>query len=154
MSCTAKAIIHSPGEGQKNDGLGFTRWFRITPDDTDGRFAVFEEEVPEGAGPPLHIHKTEDEQFTVLSGRVKFHCNGEEVSAGPGTTVLIPAGARHAFIGVGPGPSRILVMLTPGRGEGLFREAAAEGLSPQSDMARITEVAARYDVEFVGPPLH
>ncbi|MEM9357193.1 MAG: cupin domain-containing protein [Pseudomonadota bacterium] len=146
-------MVHGSREGQENTGLGFKRWFRITPEDTHGRFAVFEEEVPEGAGPPLHVHKTEDEQFTVLSGSLKFHCNGDELVVGPGTTVLIPAGARHAFKGVGPGSSTILVMLTPGHGEGLFRDVAREKLDPHTDMARITEIAAEYGVEFVGPPL-
>ncbi len=153
MKQYAKPIIHGPGSGEHNDGFGFNRWFRITPKDTDGKFAVFEEEIPEGAGPPIHVHKTEFELFIVLDGRMKFHCDGVEEVAEPGTTVLIPPGARHAFRGMGPGTSRVLIMLAPGRGEGLFRDLASAELLPPTDMDAINEIAACYDVEFVGPPL-
>lgn len=146
-------IIHGAGEGEPNAAFGLRRWFRITAADTAGAFAIFEEEIPAGAGPPLHIHHEEREVFTVLSGRVKFHCDGREAELGAGSTVMIPAGARHAFRGVGPGPSRVLVMLSPGRGEGFFREVEAEGLRPGADKARIDEIAKRYALEFVGPPL-
>lgn len=146
-------IVNAPATGEANSVFGFKRYFRITPQDTDGAFCVFEEEVEEGAGPPLHIHHTEREMFTVLSGSVKFHCDGTEAVAGAGTTALIPAGARHAFKGIGPGTSRVLVMLSPGHGEGFFREVAKEGLSPKDDVDRVNEIAAKYNVEFVGAPI-
>ena len=146
-------IVHGPGEGEPNGAFGLRRWFRITAADTGGAFCLFEEEIPEGAGPPLHIHHEERETFAVLSGQVRFHCEGREAVLGPGSTVMIPAGARHAFRGVGPGVSRVLVMLSPGRGEGFFRAVEAEGLRPGADMARIEEIAKRFALEFVGPPL-
>ncbi|MEM7547199.1 MAG: cupin domain-containing protein [Pseudomonadota bacterium] len=146
-------IVHGPSEGEPNSAFGLQRWFRVTPEMTGGAFCVFEEVIPEGEGPPLHIHYEEHELFTVLSGSVKFHCEGEEAVAGPGFTILIPPGARHAFRGVGPGPSRVSVMLSPGRGEGFFRDVEAEGLSSQKDFPRIKEIAKGYAVEFVGPPL-
>ena len=114
---------------------------------------MFEEEIEEGAGPPLHIHHAEHEVFTVLSGSVKFHCDGMEAVAEAGTTALIPPGARHAFKGIGPGTSRVLVMLSPGQGEGFFRDVEKERLSPKDGMGRVNEIAAKYSVEFVGPPL-
>lgn len=146
-------IVNAPATGEPNSVFGFKRYFRITPQDTNGAFCVFEEEIEEGAGPPLHIHHTEHEMFTVLSGSVKFHCDGTEAVAEAGTTALIPPGARHAFKGIGPGTSRVLVMLSPGRGEGFFREVAKQGLSPKDDVDRVNEIAAKYSVEFVGPPL-
>jgi quercetin dioxygenase-like cupin family protein len=125
-------IVNAPGTGEANGVFGFKRYFRITPEDTGGAFCVFEEEVEEGTGPPLHIHHTEHEMFTVLSGSVKFHCDGTEAVAPPGTTALIPAGARHAFKGILPGTSRVLVMLSPGARRRLLprgreRGAVAEG---------------------------
>ena len=145
--------VHGPGEGEPNAAFGLRRWFRVTPEMTGGAFCVFEEIIPEGEGPPLHIHHEEHEVFTVLSGAVKFHCEGEEAVAGPGFTIMIPPGARHAFRGVGPGASRVSVMLSPGRGEGFFRDVEAENLHPPADMPRIKEIAERYALEFVGPPI-
>ncbi|KIT17329.1 hypothetical protein [Jannaschia aquimarina] len=60
--------------------------------------------------------------------------------------------ATHAIVH-GPGEARVLIMLPPGKGVGFFRDVAAEGLSPGSDMSRINEIAATYGVEFVGPPI-
>lgn len=146
-------IVNAPATGEANSVFGFTRYFRIRPEDTGGAFCVFEEEVEEGAGPPLHIHHNQHEMFTVLSGSVKFHCDGTEAVAEAGTTALIPPGARHAFKGIGPGTSRVLVMLSPGYGEGFFREAEKEGLSSKDSADRVNELAAKYGVEFVGPPI-
>ncbi|QIE54042.1 cupin domain-containing protein [Pikeienuella piscinae] len=153
MSVSLAPVVHGPGAGEENRAFGLRRWFRIPAAAVGGAFSVFEEEIPEGAGPPLHIHHDAREFFVVTEGRVRFHCEGEEVEAGPGFTVLIPAGARHTFRGLGPGTSRALITLTPGAGEGLFRDVAAEALSPERDMPRILELAARYKLEFVGPPL-
>ncbi|WP_456620520.1 cupin domain-containing protein [Bradyrhizobium sp. P5_C12] len=146
-------IVNALATGEANSVFGFKRYFRITPEDTGGAFCVFEEEIEEGDGPPLHIHYDAHEMFTVLSGSVKFHCDGTEAMAGPGTTALIPPGARHAFKGIGPGTSRVLVMLSPGYGEGFFRAVAKEGLSTQDGTDRVNELAAKYGVEFVGPPI-
>ena len=44
-------------------------------------------------------------------------------------------------------------MLSPGKGEGFFRDVDAAGLTPPDDMDKIKEIAARYDIEFVGPPI-
>ncbi len=124
---------------------------RLAP--SGGAFALFEEEIPEGAGPPLDIHETERELCTVLSGRVRFACDGVEAEAGPGRSVLIPPVAPHAFKGLGPGPARVLILLSPGHGAGFFCAVEAEGLGPGSDPARLAEIAARYGIAVVGPPL-
>lgn len=149
----AGALVHGSGEGEANAAFGLRRWFRITPEETGGTFAVFEEEIPEGAGPPLHIHHDAQELFVVLEGAVLFECEGRRAEAGPGASVLIPQHAKHSFKGIGPGTSRALVTLTPGRGIGFFKAVEAEGLDPATDMDRIGELANEYALEFAGPPL-
>ena len=146
-------IVSSPGAGEPNHAFGLMRRFKVTAEQVGGALCVFEEEIPEGAGPPLHIHHREHELFAVLEGRVRFRCGETEAETEPGATVLIPPGAPHAFRGLGPGVARVLITLTPGRGGDFFRDVEREGLSPPADMARIAEIAARYDLEFVGPPL-
>lgn len=150
---TLQPVVHAQGEGEPNRAFGLTRWFRITPESVDGAFSVFEEIIPEGEGPPLHIHHVEHELFTVLAGSVKFHCEGEEAVVGAGATVLIPPGARHAFRGMGPGDARVTVMLTPGRGADFFKDVEKENLNPAEHFDRIKEIASDYALEFVGPPI-
>ncbi len=144
-----QAIIHGPGEGKANSAFGFDRYLRVMPEDTGGTFSVFEEGVPAGHGPPLHIHHDAQELFVVLSGRVRFLCSGREAEAGPGTTVLIPQHAEHTFKALED--SRVLITLTPGRCIGFFD--VAEGLDPATDAARIAELAAEFDMEITGAPL-
>lgn len=146
-----QAVIHGLGEGEANGAFGLRRWFRVTPEHTGGTFTVFEEDVPEGHGPPLHIHHDAQELFVVLSGRVRFRCSDREAEAASGATVLIPQGAEHAFKALED--SRVLVTLTPGGEIDFFRRVEAEGLKPPQDMARITEIARDYHLEFTGPPL-
>lgn len=148
-----QAVVHDAGEGEENRAFGIARRLRIMPEDTGGTFAAWVEEIPEGVGPPLHIHHDAQELFCVLEGRVRFRCSGREAEVGPGGTVLIPQHAEHTFKGIGPGTSRALVTLTPGRGVGMFSEIEAAGLTPERDMDRIVEIARDYDLELVGPPI-
>jgi mannose-6-phosphate isomerase-like protein (cupin superfamily) len=146
-----QAVVHQAGEGEENRAFGYARRIRLTPEETGGTFSVFEEQVPEGVGPPLHVHHDAQELFIVLEGRVLFRCSGRNAEVGVGGTVLIPRGAEHTFKALSA--ARLLVQLVPGRGVGFFREVEAQGLSPERDMDRITTIARDYELEFVGPPL-
>lgn len=146
-----QAIVHQPGEGRPNMAFGMAHWIQVTPEDTGGTFAAWIDEVPEGVGPPMHIHHDAQEFFLVMEGRVRFRCSGREVEIGPGATVLVPQHAEHTYKVLGPGPARMLVTITPGRFVGFF--TATEGLDAAKDMDRIREIARDYDLEFTGPPL-
>jgi mannose-6-phosphate isomerase-like protein (cupin superfamily) len=148
-----QAVIHGAGEGEVNRAFGLPRRILVTPEQTGGTFSAWIDEVPEGAGPPLHVHHDAQEFFCVLEGRVLFRCSGRNAELGPGGTVLIPQRAEHTYKALGPGTTRMLVTITPGRFIGFFRDVEKEGLSPERDMDRITKVARDYDLEFVGPPL-
>jgi uncharacterized cupin superfamily protein len=58
--------------------------------------------VSPGAGPPMHLHHLQDEQFTVRQGRLGYRRLGEaERFAGPGESVLFRAGEAHRFWNAG-----------------------------------------------------
>ena len=44
-----------------------------------------------------HVHEAEDDAFYILEGELTFTLAGDEVSAGPGTFVLVPPGVEHGF---------------------------------------------------------
>lgn len=148
-----KATVRPPGSGERNGAFGLPRAFKVESQDCDGAFAVFLEEVPPNAGPPMHIHHREHETFVVLEGNIRFHCEGDESVLGPAGVICIPPGARHTFKNAGDTTARCVVTLTPGGGEGFFKAVEAEGLVPPDDMPRIVEIAAEFGLEFVGPPL-
>lgn len=59
-------------------------------------------EVKPGAGPPMHVHYTQDESFHVTAGKLGYQTLGEEKKyAGPGETVLFKAGVPHKFWNAG-----------------------------------------------------
>lgn len=144
--------VHTPaGGGVPNDAFGLPRRFHVQGDASIP--SVWEEDVAEGVGPPRHVHTTAAELFVVLRGRVLFEADGTAFEAGQGDTVMIPMGTVHAFKGLAPDGSVVLITLSPGGADGLFRDATALGVGPHSDPDDIAALGARYDVTFVGPPL-
>lgn len=121
--------------------------------ETDGRMSITDSTTDPGIGPPRHIHHAEDEAFVVLTGEIEFWTPAGRLRRGPGGTAFIPRGTEHTFRVTSPVPSRHLVILTPGGFEGFFAEMARGGYRIPGDMAEIAAVAARYALEFTGPPL-
>ena len=46
--------------------------------------------------PPLHVH-SEDEQLSVLEGRLRVYAGGREVELGPGESWVAPGGVPHTY---------------------------------------------------------
>lgn len=152
MTDSLKAIVTNPGGGARNSAFGLPRRFLVTSEQSNGAFCTFEEDVPPGAGPPLHIHMKEHELFYVMSGVIKFRCEDEVLEITAGGTIVIPPGARHTFKNIGDAPAKIVVTLTPGGGDGFFFAVEEQGLG-RADQAAIDKLAEQYNLKFVGPPL-
>jgi quercetin dioxygenase-like cupin family protein len=50
-----------------------------------------------GAHVPEHHHEHHDEVFDVVRGEGTFWLDGEAIPFGPGMTIVVPAGTRHAL---------------------------------------------------------
>lgn len=59
--------------------------------------SFFVVDAREGRGPGPHRHPYE-ETFVILSGSATFTVEGEEIEAGAGTILVVPAGAVHGFV--------------------------------------------------------
>jgi quercetin dioxygenase-like cupin family protein len=70
---------------------------------------VFEQLLPEGASPPLHVHDSLDDSFYALDGRIVFRRADELFLAPAGSWVSVPKGTPHTFR-VMAGPARILLV--------------------------------------------
>lgn len=135
------------------DWLGTRYKTILSPEETGGAMSIVDSVSPPGSGPPRHIHHDADEAFVTLSGDVEFWLEGARFHSGPGQSVFVPRGADHTFRIVSDVPSRHLIILTPGGFEGFFKDMADGRFAIPGDMARIVEIAARYQLEFTGPPL-
>jgi len=151
---TLKPLIVSPGEARVYDQLaGEKITILLSAQDTGGSLAIFIDEVPPAAGPPLHIHRSEDETFYILEGELEMQVNDERFTASAGASVFLPKGIPHTFSNSGTQTARALVMLTPGGLEGFFAEVEPLVTQAEPDMAAIMAVGSKYDIEIVGPPL-
>jgi mannose-6-phosphate isomerase-like protein (cupin superfamily) len=63
---------------------------------------------------PLHVHHSDDEAWYVLEGVLRVRVGDELWEAGPGSAVLAPKGAPHAYGNARRGqPARYLLVMTP-----------------------------------------
>jgi mannose-6-phosphate isomerase-like protein (cupin superfamily) len=70
---------------------------------------------------PFHVHDLDDECWYVLEGTLGFRVGDEELEAGTGDAVFVPAGTPHAYWNAGDGPARYLLVV-PRRIADLLRE--------------------------------
>ncbi len=74
---------------------------------------------PQGAAPPLHVHRDADETFYVLEGNVTFYAGGAEIAATASDFVFVRRGSPHTFL-VRSEQARMLVTFGPAGVEGFF----------------------------------
>jgi len=96
-------------------------------------------------GPPLHVHHSDDEAWHVLDGALRFHFTNHSIDAGPGATVMAPAGVAHTYGNPGPGDVRYLIISTR-RVFALIEALHVEGLSTDEMAAIFRE----HDSEVLG----
>lgn len=68
-----------------------------TGEQTQGRYSVVEQWMPEGSGPPPHVHPYEDETFWVMEGEMTVEVGGKTLVLGPGTMGHVPRNTVHSF---------------------------------------------------------
>jgi quercetin dioxygenase-like cupin family protein len=152
-------IAFGPGEGEARWGFGTLATLKATSETTNGRVFVIEHLAPRGAGSPLHVHTREDEWFYVLEGELTFWVGGQVVDAPAGSFVYGPRGVPHTFV-VASEQARFLLVTEPAAFDAFFRAASepAERLeippapTEPPDIAGLSELAASYGVEILGPP--
>jgi mannose-6-phosphate isomerase-like protein (cupin superfamily) len=130
----------------------------VSGEETDGRYALVENLVPEGDMPPLHVHHEEDEVFHVLEGEVTLFLPRTEVLLGSGETFRAPRGVPHTYRVESP-LARLLVFCAPARFDAFVRAfaepAPAEELPPRGrelDLDLMAAEAAKQGIELLGPP--
>lgn len=153
------------GSNQANNLWFLNTWVTIRVSGSDGQdgISILEHRAPHGDSPPLHIHHTEDEIFHVLEGEFLFKIGEQEHRLGPGEILLAPKGIPHQYL-VESVQGHWLTVTVPGDFERFVRVIArpAEQLelpepagAPSAEAVQLlTETAAQYGIEIVGPPLH
>ena len=130
-----------PGEGK---ALPVPRHLiKATKEDTGGAYSLLEVVIA-GDGPPQHIHKAEEEAFYVLEGEVNIKIGEQTIRGTVGSFVLIPRGTVHTFWNAGPTHAKLLAIFSPPGFEQFFFDDVGD---------EEIDVAEKYNLEVVGPPL-
>jgi quercetin dioxygenase-like cupin family protein len=88
-------IIENPVTGERMR-------FLEASDVTGGEYTLIELTLePHGFVAMAHMHPYQTETFEIESGTLAFKLDGEEIVAGPGESVTVPAGSAHKFWNAG-----------------------------------------------------
>jgi mannose-6-phosphate isomerase-like protein (cupin superfamily) len=90
----------------------------------------------------LHLHRSDDEAWIVLSGRLGFQIDGERREVPAGESILATRGTRHSYWNATSEPARYLLVMTPR----IHRLIEALHAGERSDFAAIFE---QYDSELL-----
>lgn len=124
--------------------------------------AIIEHKLPFGYAPPLHVHKTQDEFFHILRGRIRFEVGGNIFVAQAGDILTAPKGVPHRFI-VDSEDGAHGFSITQGSDFESFVTESSEALIMEvrgalpaptaKDLERVAEAAANSNIDLLGPPL-
>ena len=111
--------------------------------------AMGTQQIPVGAGIPIHRHLQMDEAFYVIEGSGVSVLNDERHPIGKGASIFIPKNAWHGFENA---DSELFLLWTvaPSGLERFFREIAARPGVPAAQRTKeeLNEIARRYGTEF------
>ncbi len=124
-------------------------FIKVDPVHGSSNLALGTQQVPIGAGIPIHRHFEMDEAFYVLEGIGTFMLNDRPYAFEKGGTIFIPKNAWHGFAN----PEHELLLLwivTPTGLDGLFRETCNPPGVPRKQLTKdqVNEIARKYGTEF------
>jgi quercetin dioxygenase-like cupin family protein len=127
-------------------------------EDTGGTFGLVEASLYRGFGPPLHVHRREDEALYVIEGEIRFRLGEDEFVRGPGSWVWGPRDVPHTFK-VESDDARALILVSPGGFERMFEiggvpvsdspQPPAQEYNPEHAVA----ISKQFGFDVVGPQL-
>lgn len=123
--------------------LGDIVFLKVTAEETNGKYSVWEIKAAPQSGPPPHYHTNLDEGFYVLEGRFSFKYNENIVNAYAGSFVHVPRGAVHTYKNTGSDIGKLLVTGIPAGFENLFKELGI----PIADEQSFTPPSDPYDID-------
>ena len=148
-SSTAHLTVVPPNGPDDTMVPGLTATTRLSAAQT-GSISIVEHVFSPGVLVPPHRHTREDEISYVIDGVIGFRSDGHEVSLAAGGYIVKPRGELHSMWNAGPGPARMLEIISPAGFEDYFVELAAAvavaGGLPSPEIR--TAIADRYGLTF------
>lgn len=150
-----------PGDGQHLHFLNHLATIKVAAGSSTSGMNAVEFTAPRGFGPPLHIHREEDELMYVLDGDVRVDLGETSQVVSAGGVVSLPHGIPHVFQVL----SETARMLTVAAGRSTapsfdrFVAELGDPIDPQDlpapiaiDPGRVGAIGAAHGIEILGPP--
>ena len=146
---TSDPVLKLPGCGENLGAIGLGIYVRLTGDDTNGAYSLFEYVVPPGlGGPPTHIHTLQDELFICTAGKVTVELDFVERTMTPGSSMMLPRGVPHMFYNPFEEETRIVAVVSPGGLEKYYKELSEMPPGPR-DMTKVADIMSRHGLSLV-----
>jgi quercetin dioxygenase-like cupin family protein len=146
---TAQGYVLGPAEGEhliRNKG---SILIKVDPTRGSEYLALGTQQVPLGAGIPVHQHTQSDEVFYVVEGNGTLILNDANLPVEKGATAFVPKGAWHGFQNPGAELLLLWIVAPPGL-EAFFREVASPPDVPPKSLTRdqLNEIAGRHGMRY------
>lgn len=151
-TATRPYLLAKPDEGRLPAGT--PHLFKAQAAETGGRFDFMTASYAPMTGPPLHLHREQDDSFYVLEGILTVKVGDDVFDIETGDFLCIPPGTPHSFDNLHNGGRAVLALnvMTPGGFFPMFDEMGRQEDGP--DLAeRMSQVTEKYGTVILGPPL-
>ncbi|MBI1879197.1 MAG: cupin domain-containing protein [Chloroflexi bacterium] len=139
-------------EGQAVWFLGIPTFIKATGEQTGEAFGLIEQVVPVGFESPYHVHHTEEEIFFILEGELTFISGERRMTRTAGSYTFLPRDIPHGFKVIGDKPARFFILTTPaGFEQFVIDMSKPEPPAGPPDMDKLMSLAAKYNIEILGP---
>ena len=124
-------------------------FIKVDPVSGSSNLAMGMQQLPVGAGIPVHRHLHMEEAFYVLEGRGTFILNDVPHPCERGGTIFIPKNMWHGFANPDEELVLLWIMAPPGL-DGFFRETCNPPGEPRRELTREQRdaIARKYGTEF------
>jgi mannose-6-phosphate isomerase-like protein (cupin superfamily) len=151
-----KAILVEAGADRFNAPMDIGGWrfeCKLSGQDTGGDYCIYDTVRSVRGGPPLHMHRDQDEWFYVRHGTFTFQVGTERFHVKAGDTVFGPRGVPHTFAALTDTSALLIAFQPAGAIEQLFAAARTLSKSRKLGLEEWKSIAAPRDIEIVGSPL-
>ena len=151
QTANQKATIVAAKEGKKLNVLGHSITVKISKQESDGNYYVFEVVTPPGHGIPPHVHDREDELIYVAEGEFGIMLGDRQLTAKAGDEIFFPRHIPHAFQNTGSKAGKTLWTVVPGGNFEEFFEQLAALPGGEPDLQKVAEIFASYGMKILIP---
>lgn len=154
------ALMHASHEGSHFHFLNHLATVKV-PADGVRSMSVVEFLAPRGFGPPLHVHRDEDELFVIVEGELAFLAGDDRFEFGAGSIAYLPRARPHTFQ-VLSDTARLINVTSSNTVIPQFDKMVSSLGDPTTtatmpdpspiDPGLVAEMCAQHGIDIVGPP--